>query len=595
MIKRVRILRALLLLAAMAAGLLAWQYYADQAAEEKSLAAAAALSEGGAEWAEGMEAGLAFVLPVEESLRDGPLPAFGLRWIESSEKGDGPNYALFLPAAAKATGLQAFVNGTQLTLDGEPLTSGQRLAFTPSPKEHLLVEEEGPYPGKEWRFVVLYGSEIPCIFLETFSGSMDAIWADKEYSESASVTLLEADGSVEYCGSIEAMHGRGNVTWEGAKKPYQITLSEKVSLLEMPAARRWLLIGNTFDKSLLRNQVVFAIAREAGLAFTPQSRQAELYINGEYQGCYLLCEKVELRENRVDLPDLDEANDALSGGSQQPGPDLLLYDAGTPGQPGHIRYAQPAGEAEGRSGGYLLEYDLPERFLAGKNAGFITRMGQPVCIKSPSYPSQAQVEYIAALCQKLEDLLYPPDGEPAAGGLADIIDLQSFVRKYLVEEIVKNMDANVSSQYLYKMPDSADTRLFAGPVWDYDTSLGGEGVSWYDISERILPEGFWANQQQSEYSLWSGLYRQQEFREAVKTSFFEEFVPLIGQMLEESWICSDGRRILDSAKMDAQRWQGAAYGEQAFVQEYQQEVAGIEEFLAARMAFLTEEWSKEAS
>ena len=68
--------------------------------------------------------------------------------------------------------------------------------------------------------------------------------------------------------------GRGNSTWGMPKKPYSLKLKGKTSLLGMPAHKRWNLLANYSDKTLLRTEVAFKIGEtlEDGLQWTPRSR-----------------------------------------------------------------------------------------------------------------------------------------------------------------------------------------------------------------------------------------------------------------------------------------------------------------------------------
>ncbi len=590
-----RFVRVGLLLVALAAGLLVWseaEASAAQAVEPYSQADAEAF----AARARQMEAGLAFALPPldEQTAHEAPYPLFGLRWIQFSEENDGPHYALFLPGAARDTGIEAVLGKDDLLLDGETLQQGQMLSLAPG--EHLLVAKDGPDMGREWTFVVLYGSRIPCVFLETESGSLDAIQADLEkgYSEGGCVRVLGEDGSLAYNGSIETMRGRGNVNWiHPEKKPFQFKLSQSASLLGMPAARRWLLVNNVYDKSLLRNQAVFAIARTAGMPFVSESRQVDLYINGEYRGCYLLCEKIEVGSGRVAITDLDELNQRTFGELAQP-PRLAEEPLGG-GE--YMRYAQLPEPLQGPAGGYLLEIELIGRFVSEGDCGFVSQRGQAVCIKSPSPATREQTAYIAQAYQRLEDRLCADGDGPAAGlpALDKLIDLHSFAQKYLVEEIVKNRDAGYTSEYLYAMPLSGGVRLFSGPVWDYDMALASEGnPEWGNIPEAMEPEGLWVSQREEE-SIWTMLYRQPEFRAAVQRAFYREFAPLLDRMLAEGWIRADARRLADSACMDAMRWQGGDYDPDTFPEEYLAEAEKIEAFLAARMAWLQGQWPRDVA
>ncbi len=580
---RMRAVRVGLLLAALAAGALGWRQAAGRYDEAMQALACSEVQSRAAGLPEGIAFSPALSRPVGMG---GAAPVFGLVGLPGPEGGQGPA-ALFLPGAVKTAGLRAETE-TPCLLDGQPLESGRLLELAEGP--HLLSTPKGELP-----FTAMYGSALPCVFLETASGSLEQVHADKRYSESAALTLLEADGTLGYSGWAEGLRGHGNGSWlDAEKKSYQVTLAEKAGLLGMPAARRWLLISNVFDQSLLRNQTVLALARAAGVAFTPEARQVELYVNGEYQGCYLLCEKVEVAASRVDIPDLDELNYAAALDAKEPWEgEPPLCEEGVPGAPGHRRYTALDGLPGAGAGGWLLELELPERYLEAEEPGFVTRLGQPVCIKSPSSASRGQVEEIAALCQRLEDTLYPAAGRPAEP-LEELIDLRSFARKYLVEEISKNLDASTSSQYLYKLPDSVSPKLYAGPVWDYDKSLAGSGTPWEDLSMIADPEGFWANLQQTDYTLWSGLYSQPAFRQEVRDSFFADFLPAAQRLLSEGLVRREAQGLSASAAMDALRWQGEGYDPDAFEGGYLAEAEKIEAFLAARMAWLQSEWQAAA-
>lgn len=580
---RLRVVRTGLLLAALAAGLFLWQRASGQYNEAMQALARTEVQQRAENLPEQIAFSLALPRPVGTG---GAAPAFGLVELPGQQGQEGQT-VLFLPGAAKTAGLRA-ETGAPCLLDGKPLESGRPLELAGGP--HVLSTPQGEKP-----FTAVYGSALPCVFLETASGSLEDIYADKRYSESAAFTLLDADGRPAYSGWAEGMRGHGNGSWlDAEKRSYQITLAEKTGLLDMPAARRWLLISNVFDKSLLRSQTVFALARAAGVAFTPEARQVELYVNGEYQGCYLLCEKVEVGSDRVDIPDLDKLNYAAALDAGQPlEEEPRILQSGAAGAPGHRRFTALEGMPGAGEGGWLLELELPERYLEAEEPGFVTRLGQPVCVKSPSSASRQQVEEMASLYQRLEDALYPVDGQPAEP-LESLIDVNSFARKYLVEEIAKNLDANMSSQYLYKLPNAVSPRLYAGPVWDYDKSLAGSGSPWEDLSMIADPEGFWANQPQTDYTLWSALYEQPVFLQAVQKSFFADFLPAANRMLEEELISREARYLADSAAMDALRWQGGAYEPEAFREEYLGEAKRIEDFLAARMAWLQSEWQQNA-
>ena len=101
--------------------------------------------------------------------------------------------------------------------------------------------------------------------------------------------------------------GRGNVTWRlYPKKPYSLKTNSRISILGMKAAKRWVLLANWADRTLLRNDVAFECARHTSLEWTPSGTFVELVLNGEYQGTYYLCEKIQIDTCRLNI----DTNDA---------------------------------------------------------------------------------------------------------------------------------------------------------------------------------------------------------------------------------------------------------------------------------------------
>ena len=108
--------------------------------------------------------------------------------------------------------------------------------------------------------------------------------------------------------------GRGNYTWRWDKKPYALRLDKKREVLGMPAHKRWILLANWRDRTLLRNDVTFELSRRAGLPYTVRGEFVELEIDGEYRGNYYLCEQIKIDENRVNIRAFDDDFTDLTGG-----------------------------------------------------------------------------------------------------------------------------------------------------------------------------------------------------------------------------------------------------------------------------------------
>ena len=129
------------------------------------------------------------------------------------------------------------------------------------------------------------------------------------------------------------------------------------------------------------------------------------------------------------------------------------------------------------TGGYLMEREFADRYYLeyGENpSGFITKGNEHFIVKSPTYCSDEQINYLAKYFDQAEKALLSEDGINPDTGLdyEDYIDVESFVKKYLVEEITKNYDGGVSSSYFYKDSDAINGRIKAAPIWDCDMSLG---------------------------------------------------------------------------------------------------------------------------
>ena len=500
---------------------------------------------------------------------------------------------LFLPAGAELSRMRIwFKTSTDSIEAGEKtIRSGDPADFLAPGTEMILGSGSERYT-----LAVMQSSKVPAMFIATESGSARKIHGDKDYREKGSMVLINADGSLAYDGLLEHVKGRGNSTFAYPKKPYQIKLNESVDLYGMGKAKTWVLLANYEDNSLLRNKIAFALAQAAGLAYTSKSQAVDVYLNGDYRGSYLLCEKVEIGSARVDIADLEEATEDVN---EKPLNEYPAY--GVERQlSGQSKGFQIPNNPADITGGYLLELEKPHRYPP-EASGFKTRKGLPVVIKEPEYASKAQAEYIASVIQAFENAIFSEDGVDPAGGkhYTELADMDSLVRKYILEEISKNLDANRTSFFLYKPAGDAGTRFFAGPVWDYDIAFGN-----YE-NERAkalkLPDGFSANKDRGMTFYWfPQLYAKPEFYEAVVKTYRESFVPAIKALLGLEVDPSGTVRSIDdyaaeteaSAAMNFARWQvfNASTRPVKTGRDYGENIAYLKDFLSRRMEFLNKSW-----
>jgi uncharacterized repeat protein (TIGR02543 family) len=191
-----------------------------------------------------------------------------------------------------------------------------------------------------------------------------------------------------------------------------------------------------------------------------------------------------------------------------------------------------------------------------------------------------------ALVDGMERAAVSEDGiDPeTAKSLSDYIDLKSFAQKYLIEEICKNNGGGATSSYFYKPQDSISTRLFAGPVWDYDKAYGrltGFNGTTGDLC--------YLTQREGNTTLFWYLNQNKEFRDAVKECYTDFFSGYLEELIDGK-IIDYASEIYVSAAMDTIRWE-EIYGN---IGEYVTRPYLIKDFLTLRKEFLDEVWLGDA-
>lgn len=429
-------------------------------------------------------------------------------------------YCFFIPNAFKNQKMRLTFSGIPyLTIDGKKITSGSKYCLAQG--THSLITEENN--NTAYTLTVWYTSGIPTFFVQTQSGSVESIHSSKQLSESGKILIMDSRGRSYFEGIIDEIHCRGNSSFDKTeKKSYTISLNKSMDLFEMGKAKKWLLIANAFDDTLVRNASAFFIAELLKLPYTPKFQYVDVYINGNFVGNYLLSEKVEIGKNRVNIRNLEKEVVSLNKNCNLADTDFFMEQQGrlfsTKGY--HIEK-----EPEDISGGYLLELETSDRYGL-EASGFLTSRMQPVVFASPKYASYNQVSYIAGLYQDFEDAVFSADGSsPYTGKMYyEYIDVDSFARKYLLEELVKNLDASFTSQYIYKYDDSISSKFYAGPCWDYDKSIAASGITEDGINLND-PKGLYAAVQEKESDIWYALYQHKDFRKTVAAIFFKELEP----------------------------------------------------------------------
>ncbi len=239
---------------------------------------------------------------------------------------------------------------------------------------------------------------------------------------------------------------RGNSTARYAKKSYSVELwddqrkdSKGRRVLDMPEEADWVLRACYGDKTCLRDAVAYTVGRSLG-RWNPRFRFVEVVLNGEYLGLYLLVEKIKLDSQRVPLP-------------------------------------PPAADTTGDlSGGYIVKRDGPGD---GTASVWTSRLGNTYTLHVPNERkiTPAQKAYLVGHFDRWEAAMQAANVRDPINGYRKWIDVGSFADFIIMTELAKGVDSYRRSAYLYKEPDAAGGRLYAGPLWDFDLAFGNAFAS----------------------------------------------------------------------------------------------------------------------
>ena len=227
---------------------------------------------------------------------------------------------------------------------------------------------------------------------------------------------------------------RGSSSAYYPKKQFSLKLRAEDSKLEagllgMAPASSWVLGGPYADKTLIKNALGLAQARQL-FPYASKTRWVELILNGEYHGVYNLTEKIERAKNKVDIPSVEE-------------------------------------------GGFIFKVD------AGHSPYVKSEQGTKYTLV---YPEEHDEEASAPVMKGLAEWLSAFEASLSTEGYTHYVHVDSFIDYFLQEELWKNIDGFRKSMYLYR---GADQRVHMGPSWDFD--LGAAGLNFYGGTE---PEGW---------------------------------------------------------------------------------------------------------
>lgn len=458
-------------------------------------------------------------------------------------------YYLFLPSYADLEEVKLLSYATEFEiLDKEAIVMrGGSLAGLPFDE---VLSCKTAATKEEFSLCLMKSAKLPTVFMETDSGTLDDIWADKMIEENGKMQIFDVDGELLYKGGLKGIKCRGNHSFAHfQKKNMSLTLKEEASLLGLGSGEKYALIANASDPTLIRNEVARKMEAALEPEYTNEGRFVDLYANGDYFGTYYLCEMIEIGAGRIQVTDLEAQMELLYKKLNY----ASLADYETEDKKAKKMDVNPSDI----TGGYLVEREYEKRYkeeYAFNPSSFQTQGGECFVVKSPLYCSDEQIDYLKDYFDQAEIAMLAEDGiHPETGRSYDeYIDVDSFVKKYLVEEVTKNYDGGVTSSYYYKDVDSVDGRVKAAPVWDCDMSMGN-GQEWMgyftgnseEISKlAVNPDSsFW-------YKI---LYEKEEVYDKICICYTEKMVPYLDLLLNEK---IDAYKIYleDSSAMNDIRW-----------------------------------------
>lgn len=376
-------------------------------------------------------------------------------------------------------------------------------------------------------------TNLPALYINT-EYKMSKITKEKYLP--ATYTLVYEDGSGLYDQPL-MLKGRGNFQWGMAKKPYTIKLAKDTGLLGMKEGRKWNILAGYIDKTFLRDYLTFSLAKTAGLEHTPDCRFIDVFLNGVYNGHYLLTESIQIGENRIDIDKNTEA----------------IFEI----------------EAVYRHGDHTYCIEMIDDYIH-------------VMYKKPD-EEDLDAEIRLENLRKFKEFFYKLDKSLSEGydEYSKYIDVESFVNWYIVNEFCKNYDSNfTSSCYCYLK----DGKIYMGPVWDYHTCYGSQ-----DVATGLDPKGYHVNN-----SPWySRLMKDKTFSQLVcdrwtelrKAWVFEDFVD---DLYDKAEYISESRKKNNELWPDTLKDSGLRGSKSRYT--YEGEIEYLVDWIDDRIFWLDMEW-----
>ena len=327
-------------------------------------------------------------------------------------------------------------------------------------------------------------TDIPTIYLTTDNTfTWNAQTPKSEEYVSASIVIVDKDGTMKQRNETVTFRGRGNSTWNSGskKKPWRLKFPEKTKLLaEQNAnyteinnyadAKSWTLLCNVYDKSLIRNAVSAELGKRYGMEFCPAYRFVDLVINGQYQGTYQVSDHVQVDKKRVNVDSKTGwfVEFSTLGFAEDP---YISVSAGNQNVFASIKNPDTANGATTDT-----QYDAMKDWLG--------TMWTNLCNGASENNKNSKADYKA---------------------FRDMVDMKSLTGFVILQDLAGNYDGAMANVYAYK--NATDGKLKFGPMWDLDLAYGNYST--------LSNQHFWEAQSQGVGFLFANMWKDPYFVKAL--------------------------------------------------------------------------------
>lgn len=271
----------------------------------------------------------------------------------------------------------------------------------------------------------------------------------------AQIIIRDNNGTIQERKEPTTVRGRGNATWDidtGTKKPLRLKFPSKTALLgdNYATEKSWTLLANHCDPTLIRNAMANEVGKIVGLPFCPAYKFVDLIVNGQYKGTYQISDQVQVAPKRVDINEktgffLEAASNKRAGFLEDPYMKLTFGNNETM----YVNIKSPDPNVENGATAAQI-YGSPDTYST----------------QDPQY------DYLKTHMEKVLNVA-------ASGYYINLwnkyVDLESAVNAFIAEDITGNRDGVVANNYAYM--NDLNSKLFFGPLWDFDLAWGCYNMS----------------------------------------------------------------------------------------------------------------------